>query len=169
MKKNNFSWYVVMSKPNQESRAIKNLQNQNFDVFCPYFEKEYDSGNLTKIIKGYLFPSYIFIKLNIKSLNWLRIKNTFGVKKILSLGNFPSEIEKKFVDNLKLVSNDNGLLNESLFSYKPKQKVIITKGPFRKILGEVISLVGDKRIKILLNCMNDYKKIILEKKDILPN
>ena len=45
-----------MSKPNQESRAIKNLQNQNFDVFCPYFEKEYHSGNLTKIIKGYLFP-----------------------------------------------------------------------------------------------------------------
>ena len=61
------------------------------------------------------------------------------------------------MDNLKLVSNDNGLLNESLFSYKPKQKVIITKGPFRKILGEVISLVGDKRIKILLNCVNDYK------------
>ena len=60
MKKNNFSWYVVMSKPNQESRAIKNLQNQNFDVFCPYFEKEYHSGNLTKIIKGYLFPLYFY-------------------------------------------------------------------------------------------------------------
>lgn len=169
MEKNNLSWYVVMSKPNQESRAIKNLQNQNFDVFCPYFEKEYDSRNLTKVIKGYLFPSYIFIKLNIKSSKWLTIKNTFGVKKILSSGNFPSEIEKKFVENLKMNSHDNGLLNESLFSYKPKQKVIITKGPFRKILGEVISLVGDKRIKILLDCVNDYKKIILEKKHILPN
>ena len=39
MKKNNFSWYVVMSKPNQESRAIKNLQNQNFDVFVRILKK----------------------------------------------------------------------------------------------------------------------------------
>ncbi len=169
MIENNFSWYVVMSKPNQESRAIKNLENQNFDVFCPYFEKEYNSGNLTRIIKGYLFPSYLFVKFNIKNLNWMKIVNTFGVKKILSLGNFPSEIEKKFVEKLKMISNEKGLLNESLYLYKPKQKVIITKGPFKKTLGEVISLVGDKRIKILLDCMNDYKKIILDKKDILPN
>ncbi len=169
MIENNFSWYVVMSKPNQESRAIKNLENQNFDVFCPYFEKEYNSGNLTRVIKGYLFPSYLFVKFNIKNLNWMKIVNTFGVKKILSLGNFPSEIEKKFVEKLKMISNEKGLLNESLYLYKPKQKVIITKGPFKKTLGEVISLVGDKRIKILLDCMNDYKKIILDKKDILPN
>ena len=99
----------------------------------------------------------------------MKIVNTFGVKKILSLGNFPSEIEKKFVEKLKMISNEKGLLNESLYLYKPKQKVIITKGPFKKTLGEVISLVGDKRIKILLDCMNDYKKIILDKKDILPN
>ena len=148
---------------------MKNLENQNFDVFCPYFEKEYNSGNLTRIIKGYLFPSYLFVKFNIKNLNWMKIVNTFGVKKILSLGNFPSEIEKKFVEKLKMICNEKGLLNESLYLYKPKQKVIITKGPFKKTLGEVISLVGDKRIKILLDCMNDYKKIILDKKDILPN
>ena len=41
MQENNLkNWFVVMTKPNQELKAIKNLRNQNFDVFCPYFEKE---------------------------------------------------------------------------------------------------------------------------------
>ena len=41
MQENNINnWFVVMSKPNQELKAIKNLKNQNFYVFCPYFEKE---------------------------------------------------------------------------------------------------------------------------------
>lgn len=169
MIENNLSWYVVMSKPNQELRAITNLKNQNFNVFCPYFEKEYNVRNLKKLIKEYLFPSYIFVQFSIENFDWMKIMNTFGVKKILTLGNFPSKIEKKFVERLKIISNEQGLLDESVFSFKPKQKVIITKGPFRKIFGEVISLVGDKRIKILLDCVSDYKKIILDKKDIIPN
>ena len=51
-----------MTKPNQELKAIKNLRNQNFDVFCPYFQKEilrYNSLN----VKEFLF-SYIFVKFN---------------------------------------------------------------------------------------------------------
>ena len=41
MQENNLkNWFVVMTKPNQELKAIKNLRNQNFDVFCPYFEKK---------------------------------------------------------------------------------------------------------------------------------
>ena len=64
MEENKNYWFVVMSKPNQEVKAIKNLKNQNFDVFSPYFEKEQSNGKITKIVKEFLFPSYIFVKFN---------------------------------------------------------------------------------------------------------
>ena len=163
MKKNNENWFVIMSKPNQELKAIKNLQNQNFNIFCPYFEKEIGTTFKPSVIKEFLFPSYIFVKLNLESYNWLKIKYTLGVKKLLSAGSVPSKINNSFVENLMNSSNKDGLLNNMFFSFKPKQKIIVTKGPFRKVFGEVISLVGDNRVRILLNCVNNYKTLVLDK------
>ena len=57
MKRNKYSWFVVMSKPNQEIKALRNLQNQNFEVFCPYFEKRsFDWKILKKKQKTFCFP-----------------------------------------------------------------------------------------------------------------
>ena len=44
-----------------------------------------------------------------------------------------------------------------------KEKVMITKGPFRKIFGEVLSSIGKNRIKVLLNCINGYKTVVADK------
>jgi len=159
MQKNDEQWFVIMSKPNQELKAMKNLKNQDFDVFCPYFEKECGVTFKPSTIKEFLFPSYIFVKLSLENYKWLKIKYTLGVKKLLSAGSVPSKINKSFVENLMKSSNEDGLLNNSFFSFKPKQKIIITKGPFRKVFGEVISLVGDNRVRILLNCVNNYKTL----------
>jgi len=85
MSKSNNNWFVVMSKPNQESKAIANLKNQDFNVFCPYFEKESFSKSKNLLVKEFLFPSYIFVKLNLDDYKWVKIKSTIGVKKILSV------------------------------------------------------------------------------------
>tara|TARA_B100000575_G_C23045898_1_gene602042 strand:- start:136 stop:645 length:510 start_codon:yes stop_codon:yes gene_type:complete len=169
MKENKNYWFVVMSKPNQEVKAIKNLKNQNFDVFSPYFEKEQSNGKITKIVKEFLFPSYIFVKFNLENYKWLKIKYTHGVKKILSIGSIPSQIEKNFIENLKNFSNQEGRINNNFFFFKPKEKIIITKGPFRKIFGEIVSVVGKNRIKVLLDFVTNKKTLVLDKDCILPN
>ena len=67
------------------------------------------------------------------------------------------------------MSDKNGLLNRNFFSFRPKQKVVITKGPFKKFYGEVISIIGNERVKILLDCINNYKTLVLDKDFILSN
>ena len=75
MQENNLkNWFVVMTKPNQELKAIKNLRNQNFDVFCPYFEKEIGVRSNSLNVKEFLFPSYIFVKFNLNNCQWFKIK-----------------------------------------------------------------------------------------------
>ena len=49
------------------------------------------------------------------------------------------------------------------------QKVVITKGPFKKIFGEVISIIGNNRVKVLLDCITNYKTLVLDKDFILSN
>ena len=170
MQENNIkNWFVVMSKPNQELRAIKNLKNQNFDIFCPYFEK--DIGLKFNLVntKEFLFPSYIFVKFNLNNSQWFKIKNTLGVKKLLSNGSLPSKIDKTFVENLIKMSDKNGLLRSDFFSFRPRQNILVTKGPFKKIFGEVVSIIGKNRVKVLLNCISNYKTLVLDKDFILPN
>ena len=169
MKKNNENWFVIMCKPNQELKAIKNLQNQNFDIFCPYFEKEIGTTFKPSVVKEFLFPSYIFVKLNLENYNWLKIKYTLGVKKFLSMGSIPSQIEKNFVENLKSFSNHEGRINSNFLFFRPNEKVIVTKGPFRNIFGEIVSNVGKNRIRVLLDFVTNKKTLVLDKDCILPN
>ena len=123
MQENNLkNWFVVMTKPNQELKAIKNLRNQNFDVFCPYFEKEIGKRYNSLNVKEFLFPSYIFVKFNLNNCQWFKIKNTLGVKKLLSNGPIPSKIDKTFVENLIKMSDKNGLLSSDFFFIRTNAK-----------------------------------------------
>lgn len=170
MEENNVkNWFVVMSKPNQELKAIKNLRNQNFDIFYPYFEKEIGVRFNTVNTKEFLFPSYIFVKFNLNNSQWFKIKNTRGVKKLLSNGPIPSKIDESFVENLIKMSDKNGLLNSDFFSFRPMQKIVVTKGPFKKIFGEVVSIIGKNRVKVMLNCISNYKTLVLDKDFISSN
>ena len=170
MQENNVNnWFVVKTKPNQELKAIKNLKNQNFDIFCPYFEKEIGVRFNSVNTKEFLFPSYIFVKFNLRNSQWFKIKNTLGVKKLLSNGPIPSEIDKTIVENLIEMSDKNGLLNSDFFSFRPMQNIVVTKGPFKKIFGEVVSVIGKNRVKVLLDCVSNYKTLVLDKDFILPN
>ncbi len=169
MERNEKNWFVVMCKPNQEDRAIKNLRNQNFDAFSPYFETEKLNGKIGKIVKEFLFPSYIFVKFNLSNYQWLKIRYTQGVKKVLSIGSIPSQIDKSFIENLRFHANNDGLINKQIYFFKPSSRVIIVKGPFKRMFGEIISMVGNNRIKILLDFISNKKTLVLEKDCILPN
>ncbi len=168
MKKTNLSWHAVHCKPNQELKAIKNLKNQKFEVFSPFFQHNTKNGVSEKSYKEFLFPSYIFVSINLDKFDWLKINNTLGVKKILSFGSLPAKIEDKFIEKIKKFCDLEGLLNKKFFTFKPNEKIIITDGPFKNIFGEIISIHGDNRVKILLDCINSYKKIVLNKSYILP-
>ena len=168
MKKIRKDWFVVMTKQNQEHRAIINMINQKFTLFYPFIKRQqFRKGNWT-IIKEFLFPSYLFVELNLADKKWLKINNTFGVKKILSFNEKPVSICKNFISDLRKNTNEDFSLQSCYFHLTPKQKIKVKSGPFIKSLGEVISLVGKDRVKLLLNFINDKKKIILKKNQVEP-
>ena len=76
-------WYVIKTKANQEKKAITNLSRQGYEIFCPLspFLKKF-KNSIIKILNP-LFPSYIFIRLDLDIDGWRKINNTYGVKEIL--------------------------------------------------------------------------------------
>ena len=168
MEKIRKDWFVVMTKQNQEHRAITNMINQKFTLFYPFIKRQkFMRGNWT-IIKEFLFPSYLFVELNLADKKWLKINNTFGVKKILSFNEKPVSICRNFISDLRKNTNEDFSLQSCYFHLTPKQKIKVKSGPFIKSLGEVIDLVGKERVKLLLNFINDSKKITLKKNQVEP-
>ena len=71
-------WYLVKVKCREELRAVENLDNQDFEVYCP----QYREGRGRQAI---LFPGYIFIRLSSKDLDkYHKIRSTRGVSTVVS-------------------------------------------------------------------------------------
>ena len=159
MQKLNKDWFVVMTKPKQEQVARKNLLNQKFEVFLPQINHSDINSSFIP-----LFPGYLFVSFDISRPHWLKIGNTRGVKKLLSSNINPSRVDKKIINILLKSTNSFGIIKKSYLNYKLNQNIEIVNGPFTKMLGKIISLGTNGRIKILLENI----VINLDKKDILP-
>lgn len=70
-------WYLVKAKPGEELRAVENLENQEFEAYCPVY---LESGRNTV-----LFPGYVFVYLCSKDLErYHKIRSTRGVARIVT-------------------------------------------------------------------------------------
>ena len=162
-------WYVIKTKVNQESKALANLSNQGFEIFCPKspllknFKKR-----IIKILSP-LFPSYIFIRLDLEVDGWRKINNTYGVKEILkNSSTFPSPISTDFIESLKKVCDSNNCVDDSYFNFKVGQRVKFVEGPFLNRVVEIIKMPSRDRILVLQEIFSLKIKVMVSKKKIIP-
>lgn len=77
------AWVVVVTKPGQEIRAKRELENQGFDTYLPMklFENRFH-----RLQAMPFFPRYLFARIDVCSDAWSRIFSTLGVSSILGAG-----------------------------------------------------------------------------------
>jgi hypothetical protein len=85
----NAAWYVVHTKPRQETRALENLQNQGFECFLPTMEIEKLRNQRVMRVVEPMFSRYMFIQLDDTTQNWGPIRSNFGRKQIGELRPYP--------------------------------------------------------------------------------
>jgi transcription elongation factor/antiterminator RfaH len=143
-------WYVIHTKPGNESRVDTNLQHQEIETFLPLLEThQYCGGKMVQRIKP-LFANYLFAKLNIES-HYYRVKWTRGVNRILGSGNEPIPISEKVVQVIKERSGKDNLikLEDEL---KGGDFIQVTSGPFKSLRGIFQRMMSSKgRVRILLS------------------
>ena len=79
-------WYLIKTKVREELRAVDNLENQNFEAYCPqYIEKKKEVP---------LFPGYIFVLLSHQDIErYHKIRSSRGVSAIVT---FNTMSQKRF-------------------------------------------------------------------------
>jgi transcriptional antiterminator RfaH len=151
-------WYLIKTKPRNEKIALANLENQNYDAYCPLAKIN------NKIVV--LFPGYLFINLDETSDNWGPIRSTKGVLNFVRFGLNYANISGKTLNFIK--KNEFNTIEgiKELDGFKPGERVQITEGIFKNCVGIFKSIKSDERVILLLDIMGRQQTMQINNKSL---
>lgn len=158
-------WHVIHTKVREESRALKNLQAQGFEVFLPTCQAQKKQQGKIHLVTEPLFPRYLFIRLSDVTSNCYPIRSTRGVSQLLKFGTSsdPIEIPEAIVDCLKQRCTKEEPLHEL---FKPGEIIEITQGPFKGVIGffEKLQTLPDglSRAMLLVEVLGSVQKLQIQ-------
>ena len=160
------NWILVYTKSNQERRAKENLKKQGFETFLPLIQSSNIKSKSTKIEP--VFPRYIFVQINKDTGNWMSIKSTYGVSKIVMFGENFSFVPNKLIDAIKKRINKKGIYKKSIthVDFEEGDTVTVKQGQFAGIDAVFLSTKSNNRVKLLLKLLNSSVVSELHKSDI---
>lgn len=152
-------WYLLKTKSSQEKTAIKNLENQNYHVYCP--------SAIINNKNTVLFPGYLFIHLDDTSENWSPIRSTKGVINFVKFGLNYAQISNSIMDFIKDNEFKTSEKIKRLDNFKPGDKVQITEGALKNCIAIFKSFNSDERVILLLNLMGQKQNIKIQRKSLI--
>lgn len=145
------SWYVIRTKSRQEARAVSNLENQNFQVYCPWLIRK--NGQ-----REALFTGYLFVQVETFDRSYNSLRSTRGVLSVLKFGEHWSTVDDELIEYLK--SNERDHRGVPLF--RPQQEVIFQDGPFKGIEAVYLCANGEERAMVLITVLNRRQKMVVQ-------
>ncbi len=163
-------WYLLYTKPREESRALKNLKNQGFEVFLPFFKYlKLSRGQQVEHTEP-LFPRYLFISLSDTLSNWSVIRSTRGISDFVRFSTLPAEVPEDLVTELKNQVNaediiDGTVTRNAIFS--PGDPVEICAGSFAGWKAIVKEQDANLRVSLLIRMLGREQMIRLPINSVL--
>jgi transcription elongation factor/antiterminator RfaH len=153
-------WYVVHTKPRGEVQAIVHLERQGYTVFCPRCHRTVRHARKTKRVLAPLFPSYLFLRLNVSCDPWRAVNGTRGVARLIVHGETPQPMSYGIVEALQSRMSADGATAWTP-PFKIGQAVRIVDGPFVEFLGTLEYLDATGRVRVLLDLLGRSVSVAL--------
>ncbi len=160
-------WYVARTQPHAEGRAAANLETQSFLAFCPRFRKSRRHARRLESVLMPLFPSYIFVQLDLSCDRWRSVKSTRGVAQMIMHGDMPQAVASGVVESLRQRLRADGSVDLTP-RLELGQSVRITHGPFADLVGTLDQLDSSGRVRVLLSLLGRSVSVALKGEALLP-
>lgn len=146
-------WYAVNTHPHQEDRAERNLQRQGYATFLPVQRKTRRHARRIDTVRATLFPSYMFVSLDIETQAWSPINSSYGVRRIIHQNGRPAALPDRFVAGLQGATDEDGFVVEDVETFKIGDRLRILAGPFADRIGAMVRLPAGDRITVMLDLL----------------
>ena len=153
------NWYVLYTKPRNEKKVTKQLEEMGITVFCPLKTVIKQWSDRKKKVQEPLFNSYVFVQLQDKDR--AKVFDAVGVVRYLFWLGKPAIVRDKEIEILKHWLSGE-YKNIETQKYIPGSVVQIDKGPF---MGQnaVVNEQRGKKLRLQLETLG--VEIIIELKD----
>jgi transcriptional antiterminator RfaH len=159
------SWYVIHTKPQQEDRADSNLRAWGVKTFAPKVRgRQYNrhTGRTTHVTSS-LFPRYIFARFKVSEL-WRKVSFTRGVHSVVCTGGLPTPVDEEIIELIESQKDADGFIRTDKV-LRPGDKVMITEGPLRNLIGIFEGRYkDDEHVSILLTAVNYQSRVMIERR-----
>ncbi len=151
---NKSAWFLVRSKPRQESVALTHLARQGFESYLPLFATEKLVRRKSTVVQAPMFARYLFVRLDTtgKGQSWSPIRSTVGVSELLCFGSRPARVDDALIATLRERETAQQATPTTLFAHG--DNVRITEGAFAGL--EAIYQMNDAegRAMVLLDLLS---------------
>jgi transcription antitermination factor NusG len=99
-----------------------------------------------------VFPSYMFVVLDINRCQWRSVNGTAGVASLIMQGEMPQPVPGGVVENLLRLTDQDGIVRFDC-NLRQGQPVRVLAGPFSNAIGTLERLDANGRVCVLLDIM----------------
>jgi transcriptional antiterminator RfaH len=157
------SWYVVQTHPHVETKAALHLERQGYSIYLPRYLKRRRHARRTEIIHAPLFPSYLFVMIDMIRQRWRPIQSTIGVSRLICRGDEPAVLPDAVIDELQRRHNEAGYVQLDLRpKYTRGDNIRIVEGAFAGCFGLYEGMADHERVAILLDLLGRKVRVVLE-------
>jgi len=156
------AWYLVHSKPHQETQLNAYLQAQAIETFYPTLHVK-PVNPRASTIRPY-FPRYLFARVDLEEVGVSTFKWAPGATRLVAFGGYPAPVPEYIITELRRrvekIEAAGGIKLEEL---KKGDPVRITDGPlagYEAIFD--LRLSGNDRIQVLLNMLGRQIQVKLD-------
>ena len=154
-------WYVLQTKCRQEDTAAQNLNNQNFNTFCPMLRvQKHSRGKWTSVCEP-MFPGYLFIELDLEKDNAAPIRSTRGVIGLVRLGAAIQPFPESMVSALMEAQSIIGDAVEPARLFDAGDEVSLIGGPMAGLRAIFKSRNSQERVVVLLNILGNQTQVLV--------
>lgn len=154
-------WFACKTNPCCETKAARGLREHGFTVFLPV-ETKWKRGRAKQRerVNSPLFQGYLFVGLG-PWQSLYHVRQIDGVRGLVSCGQgVPAEINARFVYDLQArqAAGEFDHTPAVKCTYRPGDKAKVTlEGPYRDLIGEVITATDAGRVELMLNAALNWK------------
>lgn len=154
-------WYVLYTKPNAEYRVEAALRERGIETYLP--EISY-ANNQKKDTKTPFFSCYLFMRVNLETVDYAKWQWLPGLRFIVSYGGLPVTLPETTINLIRAKLNKIEVSgNQPAKDLKPGDNVRITEGPLRDMLAVFDGpTTSSQRVQVLLTILGSVKKVKID-------
>lgn len=156
------SWYLIQTKPRQETIARDNLARQGYETYLPLAPVRRRRRERSYLEPGPMFPRYLFILLSEGIDDWGPIRSTLGVASLVRFGQTVARVPDKLIATLKTREDEHGIQKLPEKTYLPGDKVRISGGPFEGYEAVIHATSSRERVILLMKVIENFVKVELD-------